>query len=214
MSIPPGMETAPAPGGDAARLNRRHWQRAALETLTEGGIAAVTVPRLAKRLGVTKGSFYWHFDSVDDLLRAALSDWERIFTDERLAEFAAVTDPRKRLEPWLSEIGQDHPAQRLHLAIEGAADHPVIGEFFARVSAKRIAFIARALREAGIAAAEAGTRAIAIHAAYLGFLRLNANAPQAIGAGRARARHARTIFSLLGGLDASASIKPARRQRR
>jgi AcrR family transcriptional regulator len=212
MSIPPGMETAPAAAGDAARLSRRHWQRAALETLTEGGIAAVTVPRLAKRLGVTKGSFYWHFDSVDDLLRAALSDWERIFTDERLAEFAAIADPRERLDPWLSEIGHDHPAQRLHLAIEGAADHPVIGEFFARVSAKRIAFIARALRETGIPSAEAGARAIGIHAAYLGFLRLNANASQTVGSGRTRARHARTIFSLLGGLARPSAVKPGKRR--
>ena len=205
MSIPPGMETAAAAGGEAARLSRRHWQRAALETLTEGGIADVTVPRLAKRLGVTKGSFYWHFESVDDLLRAALTDWERIFTDDRLAEFAGIADPRRRLAPWLREIGRDHPAQRLHLAIEGAADHPVIGEFFAKVSVKRIAFIASALRDAGIAAAEARARAIAIHAAYLGFLRLNANAPQTIGTGRARAKSARTIFSMLAGLDMPAT---------
>ena len=61
-------------------------ERAALESLTEGGITAVTVPRIAKRLGVTKGSFYWHFKSVDELLGAALADWERIFTDERLQD--------------------------------------------------------------------------------------------------------------------------------
>lgn len=212
MSIPPGMEKPAAAGGVAARLSRRHWQRAALETLTESGIADVTVPRLARRLGVTKGSFYWHFESVDDLLRAALTDWERIFTDERLAEFAGVADPRRRLAPWLGEIGRDHPAQRLHLAIEGAAAHPVIGEFFAKVSGKRIAFIAGALRNAGIAGAEARTRAIAIHAAYLGFLRLGANAPQTIGTGRTRANSARAIFSMLAGLDTPATN--GRRRRR
>src|SRR6187397_907778 len=101
MSIPPSMERATAP--ESERLSRRHWQRAALESLTEGGIAAVTVPRIAKRLGVT------------------LADWERIFTDERLARFADVSDPKQRLEPWFAEVEKDHPAQKLHLAIAGAA---------------------------------------------------------------------------------------------
>lgn len=214
MSIPPSMETGAASEGDAARLSRRHWQRAALETLTEGGIAAVTVPCLAKRLGVTKGSFYWHFESVDDLLRAALADWERIFTDERLAEFAAIADPRERLKPWLGEIGYDHPAQRLHLAIEGAADHPVVGKFFASVAAKRIDFIAKALHEAGLPRAEAAARAIAIHSAYLGFLRLNASAPRTVGAGRTRSNRARAIFSILAGLDRSTPTKARPRKRR
>lgn len=213
MSIPPSMETGASAGGDATRLSRRHWQRAALEMLTEGGIAAVTVPRLATSLGVTKGSFYWHFASIDDLLRAALADWERIFTDERLAEFSAIADPIERLKPWLGEIGHDHPAQRLHLAIEGAADHPVVGEFFAKVAAKRIDFIAKTLREAGLPRGEATVRAVAIHSAYLGFLRLNASAPRTVGTGRTRANRARAIFSLLGGLDRPAS-QPSRSRRR
>lgn len=198
MSIPPSMECTTAREAEGPRLSRRDWQRAALATLTEFGIAEVTVPRLAKRLGVTKGSFYWHFRSVDDLFRSALEDWERVFTDERLAAFVSIVDPRKRLAPWLKEIERDHPAQRLHLAIEGAADHPVIGEVFARVAAKRIAFIADALRAAGLQATEASARAIAIHAAYLGFLRLYRSAPSTVGIGQARARNARRIFSILG----------------
>jgi AcrR family transcriptional regulator len=201
MSIPTGMVRQAAAEGE--RLSRRHWQRAALETLTEGGIAAVTVPRIAKKLGVTKGSFYWHFKSVDELLGAALADWERIFTDERLAAFSTVSDPTKRLEPWFAEVERGHPAQKLHLAIAGAADHPVVGTVFARVATKRIAFIAAALRQMGFARKDADARAIAAHAAYLGFLRLLHHAPDSVGAGRTRARNVRIMFAVLTKIPSS-----------
>jgi AcrR family transcriptional regulator len=185
----------PKPSPDE-RLTRRDWQRAALEALIAGGMSAVTVPQLAAALGVTKGSFYWHFESVDDLLKAALEDWERIFTDERLATFATVPG-RRKLEIWMREAETAHPAQRLHLAIASAADHPVIGAAFARVAAKRIAFIAGALHETGSSPREAQARAVAAYAAYLGFLRLAQHAPMTVGRGRKRAGLVRRVFAAL-----------------
>ena len=50
------------------RLDRRAWVEAALAALAEGGAAAVKVERLAAKLKVTKGSFYWHFRDRDELL--------------------------------------------------------------------------------------------------------------------------------------------------
>jgi len=182
--------------GDA-RLTRRAWQRAALEALIEGGAASVTVPRLAAKLGVTKGSFYWHFESVDDLLTAALQDWERIFTDERLAAFRSLPAAR-RLEPWLKEIDANHPAQRLHLAIANAADHPVVGKAFQRVTLKRIAFMAATFEELGFKKADARSRALALHTSYLGFLQLANYAPRAIGrSAKERSADASHLFALL-----------------
>ncbi|MEO7478195.1 MAG: helix-turn-helix domain-containing protein, partial [Lysobacteraceae bacterium] len=42
-----------------ARLSAADWAQAALDQLGEQGLAAVGVEPLARRLGVTKGSFYW-----------------------------------------------------------------------------------------------------------------------------------------------------------
>ena len=55
-----------------ARLSAEDWALAALDVIAESGLASVAVEPLAKRLGVTKGSFYWHFPSRDALLVAAL----------------------------------------------------------------------------------------------------------------------------------------------
>ena len=58
------------------RLGRDDWMRAGRMALLTGGPAAVRVERLATDLGVTKGSFYWHFADRGELLEALLREWE------------------------------------------------------------------------------------------------------------------------------------------
>ncbi len=63
------------PQGKAGRLDTDAWVRAAGLQLANAGIDGVRVELIAKRLGVTKGSFYWHFKDRDALLAAILHDW-------------------------------------------------------------------------------------------------------------------------------------------
>ena len=65
------MEKAARP----APLDRDAWIRGAIAVLTEEGVDGLRVEVLAKRLGVTKGSFYWHFKDRRDLLDAVLDFW-------------------------------------------------------------------------------------------------------------------------------------------
>jgi AcrR family transcriptional regulator len=57
------------------RLDAKAWIAAALEAMAEGGIDSVRVEPLAKRLAVTKGSFYWHFADRRALFEAMLTHW-------------------------------------------------------------------------------------------------------------------------------------------
>jgi AcrR family transcriptional regulator len=68
-------ESAAAPREKAVRLDAAAWVAAALDVLADGGIDAVSVEPLAKKLGVTKGSFYWHFADRRALLDAMLKGW-------------------------------------------------------------------------------------------------------------------------------------------
>src|SRR5438477_7765626 len=79
------------------RLSAQDWETAALEALADGGVAGVAVEPLARRLGVTKGSFYWHYADREALLAAALSRWEKSHTESIIAALADVRDPRERL---------------------------------------------------------------------------------------------------------------------
>jgi len=56
-------------------LTADDWAAAALEAMASSGIEAVAVEPLARSLGVTKGSFYWHFPNREALMRRALELW-------------------------------------------------------------------------------------------------------------------------------------------
>ncbi|NRA87826.1 MAG: TetR/AcrR family transcriptional regulator [Rhizobiales bacterium] len=63
--------------GKTQKLSKEDWITSAFTTLSESGVNAVRVEALAKRMGVTKGSFYWHFKSRQELLEAILEKWHK-----------------------------------------------------------------------------------------------------------------------------------------
>ena len=70
------MDKKPAKPARIA-LDREAWIKAAITILADQGAAGLRVEVLAKRLGVTKGSFYWHFRDRRDLLDAVLEFWKQ-----------------------------------------------------------------------------------------------------------------------------------------
>lgn len=66
----------------SGRLSREDWIDGAIIFLSRDRLEALTVNALAERLGVTKGSFYWHFDSREGLLDAVVDTWRRRMTSE------------------------------------------------------------------------------------------------------------------------------------
>jgi AcrR family transcriptional regulator len=66
---------APTGGRTAQRLGAEDWVQAALDIMIEHGIGGVKIYRLCERLGVTKGSFYWHFADLDTFLSEVARRW-------------------------------------------------------------------------------------------------------------------------------------------
>jgi AcrR family transcriptional regulator len=60
---------------EPANLTRQDWINHGRSLLAYKGVEAVRVEPLAKSIGVTKGSFYWHFKNREDLLNTILQDW-------------------------------------------------------------------------------------------------------------------------------------------
>lgn len=74
-----GLTAAAAPSirfRMVSKLSRTDWMRAARLALLRGGVGSVRIEKLARELGVTKGSFYWHFSDREALLEALLEEWE------------------------------------------------------------------------------------------------------------------------------------------
>lgn len=164
----------------SSRLSATAWEDAALEAIAGLGLAGVAIEPLAKKLGVTKGSFYWHFADREALVHAALKRWERRSTEDVIAWLEAIEDPRDRLRQLFRQASQKGPWTRLSLAISAAADHPAVRPLLQRVSKRRIDFVARCYRELGFSGQRARHRARLAYAAYLGFLHLSREAPKVV----------------------------------
>ncbi len=78
-------------------LGKRNWVLAARKLLIKKGISNVKVEPLAKLLGVTSGSFYWHFSRRQELYDAVLKDWYETNTAPLFnAVESAGDDPRQQ----------------------------------------------------------------------------------------------------------------------
>src|SRR5262245_46590032 len=86
-----------------APVSRHDWVRLGLRVLAESGIDAVRVEPLAARLGVTKGSFYWHFRDRPALHAAMLTEWRHSATHDILVQVEkAASSPADQLHDLLA----------------------------------------------------------------------------------------------------------------
>src|SRR5690606_3393574 len=119
------------------RLSAVDWAQAALDLVAEQGIAAVAVEPLARRLGVTKGSFYWHFPSRDALLQAALERWERVEQEDVFGQLEGIADPRERLRALFQLVAHEAKSHVIYSELLRALDHPAVAPVIGRVSQRR-----------------------------------------------------------------------------
>ena len=163
----------------AGRLSADDWAQAALDLIAEQGVAAVAVEPLARRLGVTKGSFYWHFPSRDALLQAALERWESVEQEAVFGTLERVPDPRERLRALFQMVAHEYQSHVIYSALLKALDHPSVQPVIDRVSKRRLDYLAASFRQTGLVREDALHRARLTYAAYVGFLQLNLQLHQA-----------------------------------
>lgn len=153
-----------------ATLNRDDWSFAGAKLLAERGPEGVKVEPLAAALGVSKGSFYWHFKDRDDLLTSILDMWERHGTD---AIVAAVRDhhgsPRERVAALVDQVCAQPEHDAMELAIHSWARADARAAHVAsRVDTARLRFVVSLLVDAGIPSDAARERAELFYRALLG----------------------------------------------
>jgi len=139
--------------GSVSTLSRDDYLAAGLDLLADGGVSAVTIAALCGRLGVTKGSFYHHFDSVPVFHEALLAFWED-GTQRAIEAARAVTDSRRRLTV-LKEL-----AVAAHHEAEGAIrawgrSYAPAAAVVRRVDAAREANLVESFRALGLSPARA-----------------------------------------------------------
>ena len=157
----------------SGRLSADDWAREALDQIAEQGVASVAVEPLARRLGVTKGSFYWHFPSRDALLQAALERWEAVEQESIFGSLEQVADPRERLRALFQLVGHEVKPHIIYSELLKALDHPSVQPVIDRISQRRLEYLVAMFRQAGLQRTDATHRARLTYAAYVGFLQLS-----------------------------------------
>lgn len=150
------------------RLKKSDWLREGLRALATEGPAALKVAVIAAKLGISRGSFYWHFRDIDDFKRQLLASWRVRTTEQVMRELDARQGAPDRLKDLLRRAmgGRRSRLDQAVRAWAGADDY--VARAVAANDASRIAYIASLLVGAGVPPTSALSRAMFIYWAYLG----------------------------------------------
>jgi AcrR family transcriptional regulator len=176
-----------------SRLSADDWIAGGLQLLADEGVAGVKIDALAARLGVTKGSFYWHFDSLPAFLKAMTGHYcaARNAEAEALDE-TAPTDPRERLLDMMQRIS-DPGTRSLERAIRAWAEagNPRLAAHVRRTDAWGFKHVVRCFEQLGFAGFDAQVRAKTLYYAGVGFVHTGS-----VG-DRERTEHREALLALL-----------------
>lgn len=174
------MPTTSAPKRQRAKTQRlkdsplteADWIRAATDILVKENVRGINLDRLCTKLGVTKGSFYWHFKQRIDLLQAMLNDWRRRMT---LNVIQTTTRHGGSSVERLVRVLQlpRHKAARAAVAVESSmrdwarrSDQPLAA--VREVDHLRLSFLEGLFMERGLPRPEARRRAYVLYCIIMG----------------------------------------------
>ena len=152
-----------------SRLTRESWIKGAFDTLYEEGVDQIRIERLAKKLKVTKGSFYWHFKDRSELLDALIEYWELKMT-KTVVEDAAMFhgDPVQRIFSTLRYIITNEKTKYDPVVRAWANHDPKVKQYVEKVDKLRLSFLIEMFIGAGFDTEESEIRARMMYYYVLG----------------------------------------------
>lgn len=162
-----------------AALDRETWIAQAIETLADQGVDGLRVEVLAKRCGVTKGSFYWHFKDRQDLLDAVLETWREGRIKDIIKQTRAT--PGKELEQIYHVIevystSRSRKGIQIELALrDWARRDPKAAAVVEEVDATRFDCARELFLACGMSKEDASSRSMLVYAYVFGQSLMNCN---------------------------------------
>jgi AcrR family transcriptional regulator len=152
----------------ADQLSASDWLDQGIRTLAQDGFTALKAEPLAKAMGVSRGSFYWHFADVDAFHAEILKYWREIAAERIIDDVEAAGGGGNGLEVLLHRVFGER------LALENAVRRWAVVDPAARaavraIDKRRLTYVEHLLLNAGIPRDAARARAQILYWAYLGF---------------------------------------------
>jgi len=149
------------------RLTAQDWIDFGLRTLARDGFDALKADVLARKLGVSRGSFYWHFSDLGAFHARLIAHWRETATEAIIADLERHQSREERLDALLRRgFGHNNV---LEIRMRAWADHNAEAARAVRdIDHRRQGYIDRMLVEAGVPPQLSATRAQLLYWAYLG----------------------------------------------
>jgi AcrR family transcriptional regulator len=155
------------------RLTQLDWINAGFRALVEGGVQALRVEPVARQMGTTKGSFYWHFKGPEEWHRAMLDYFEQLGFAEVVDRLTTLPPGAPRLRALVRIAVQEgrepeYGGAAAEMALrDWARFNAMAAQAVLRVDAQREAYVVQEMRAAQVADVEQA--AALFYAAFLGF---------------------------------------------
>lgn len=170
--ITPSLKPRSRVAAARTQLDPDRWIDEAIDVLAREGISGLRVEVLAKKCGVTKGSFYWHFKDRQALLDAVLEQWKRgRILDIEKTTSVTVGDERDQLHYAIELYGasKNRKGMSIELAIrDWARRDPGAAKVVEAVDLYRLECTRKLFVATGMSDAEAKSRSLLLYACVFG----------------------------------------------
>jgi AcrR family transcriptional regulator len=150
------------------QLSAKDWLDQGLKTLARSGFTALKAEPLAKAMGVSRGSFYWHFADIGAFHAAILKHWREVAAERIIANLEAASENESPLQLLLRQAFGGKLALENAVRIWAALD-PLARSAVQAVDRRRLNYVERLLRASGLSPQAARARAQILYWAFLGF---------------------------------------------
>lgn len=150
------------------RLSAKDWLDQGLKTLTKSGFTALKADPLAKAMGVSRGSFYWHFADVDAFHTALLKHWREVAVEQIITDIESTPDHGDALIRLLKRVFGFKP--QTEMAMRGWAMHnPAVRKALSAIDVRRMSYVQSLLEISGLSPQTASARTQVLYWAFIGF---------------------------------------------
>ena len=150
------------------QLSAQDWINQGLKTLAKSGFTALKAEPLAKAMGVSRGSFYWHFADISAFHAAILKRWREIAAEQIIAGVEAASRDENPLSVLLRRVFREklllENAVRTWASVDPAARAAVQA-----IDRRRLSYVEGLLTQSGLSTEVARARAQILYWAFLGF---------------------------------------------
>ena len=150
------------------QLSAKDWLDQGLKTLAGQGFTALKAEPLAKAMGVSRGSFYWHFADIGAYHAAILTHWREVAAEAIIANIEAAAKQDDPLALLLRRVFGERltleKAVRTWASVDANARAAVQA-----IDRRRLGYVESLLAQSGLPTEVARARAQILYWAFLGF---------------------------------------------